>query len=163
MCVGGFSEYTSSMRSSDVLKCWPFNETNTDFIEAFLPPITTVHKFKWWADLLDNDEADDDAPLSRMKSKSRIPKKRSIVDIFAVAPQVEKRYNDDDGEDYVSTSTDNDDGDDVKLSALIRVARNHKRKDKMYLEDRLHKLKGVLMKKNKERGIAPNYKVCICF
>lgn len=194
-----------------MLKCWPFDETKTEFIEAFLPPIT-VQKFKWWADGLDNKEAEAvtnglscpvclvftagtttavnthvDRCLAqssrkeqiRMKSKSRVPKKRSIVEIFAVAPQVEKLYDDEDadededGGDFLSTEDD----DDVKLSALIHVGSNDKRKKKMKLEDRtlaivtkLKKLKGVKKNKNgkKERDIAPidlsvPNKVCDCY
>lgn len=158
------------MRSSGhVLKCWPFDQTcKTDFIEAFLPPIT-LHNFKWWVEELENNNeavtvttaANGLAQSStRSKSKSRVTKKRSIVEIFAVAPQVERLYDDDEDQDYVSSE---DDDDDVKLSSLIRIPVDDKRNKNMRLEDRrlaiinkLKKLKGVVKKnKHKETDVSP--------
>ncbi|KAF3326804.1 hypothetical protein FCM35_KLT08434 [Carex littledalei] len=65
-------EYTNSMRSSDMDKCWPFDpeEKNRSL------PSMNVRKFRWWAQGLDR------------KVKQRSPKKRSITELFAMAPPI---------------------------------------------------------------------------
>ncbi|CAN4103144.1 unnamed protein product [Withania somnifera] len=108
--IDGFSirEYTAKMRSVDVVKCWPLDDsTDIQHVQAKLPPIA-VKKFSWWRDVLDSEDTDDDiiVPVRRIgttgrknnksvKGKTRAQKKRSIVDIFAVAPQVETMDGDD--------------------------------------------------------------------
>lgn len=190
-----------------MLKCWPFGQTKKkESVEAFLPPIT-VQKFNWWADELDATEAETEAagglscPVSvkavnahvdkclpqssgkeqirTMKAKSRVPKKRSIVEIFAVAPQVDKVYYHDEDEDEdedggESGDTQEDEFHDVKLLSLIHVGLNEKRKRKMKLKegslaivDKLKKLKKVQKNgKRKERNDASidlsTKKVCDC-
>ncbi|XP_063935851.1 uncharacterized protein LOC108227789 [Daucus carota subsp. sativus] len=152
-------EYTCQMRSVDVMKCWPFGPTNIEYVQAFLPAIT-VKKFKWWTDELENELTEDltcpvcfvfkalstqelnghvsrcivqlgNTENSRMRAKSRMPKKRSIVELFAVAPQVDKVYEDEDedGDDL------SDQDDHVKLSAMIRTRFNEKRNRKMKSRD----------------------------
>lgn len=157
--VSKIREYTCQMRSVDVMKCWPFGPTNIEYVQAFLPAIT-VKKFKWWTDELENELTEDltcpvcfvfkalstqelnghvsrcivqlgNTENSRMRAKSRMPKKRSIVELFAVAPQVDKVYEDEDedGDDL------SDQDDHVKLSAMIRTRFNEKRNRKMKSRD----------------------------
>ncbi|KAK2662710.1 hypothetical protein Ddye_001284 [Dipteronia dyeriana] len=92
----GFSirEYAAKMRSVDVVKCWPFDEVNKEDMETLLPPIT-VTKFRWWSHELDLLRSTNDAQTKPMrlaiKSKSKAPKKRSIVDIFAAIDHVHQQ------------------------------------------------------------------------
>lgn len=157
-------EYTCEMRGVDVFKCWPFDSTNVEYIEANLPPIT-VKKFKWWTDELENEMTEDlTCPVclvfkavstqelnghvekcivqlakkenSKMKAKSRVPKKRSIVELFAVAPQIDKVYEDEDHEEDEDDVDDLGDQDDhVKLSAFVQTCLDDKRKRKMKPRD----------------------------
>lgn len=112
-----YREYASSMRSVDVLKCWPFDHNDDDIVESLLPPIT-VQKFKWWSNELElmlkkNSSVDPESSeklhfkrtTAKAKAKSRAPKKRSIVEIFTVAPQVEWAHD-----DYEDDDNDDDDG-----------------------------------------------------
>ncbi|KAL0328304.1 UNVERIFIED_CONTAM: hypothetical protein Scaly_2263000 [Sesamum calycinum] len=129
----GFSirGYASRMRSVNVLKCWPFDETTSEeTVKSLLPPIA-VKKFTWWLDELeymqlesavtvksskkqkkkmlergetslgnedgDVEESDTDVEevmdvvkVKSLRGKSKAPKKRSIMEIFAVAPPVER-------------------------------------------------------------------------
>ncbi|KAL3333132.1 hypothetical protein AABB24_033282 [Solanum stoloniferum] len=121
--IDGFSirEYTAKMRSVDVVKCWPFDEsTKEDHVRAMLPPIT-VKKFSWWLYVLESEDSDDVVPVRRngtgrkvkcVKGKTRVQKKRSIVDIFAVAPQVERTDGDDDYYDDEEDEDEDEGGDD---------------------------------------------------
>ncbi|KAF6159417.1 hypothetical protein GIB67_032188 [Kingdonia uniflora] len=151
----GFSirDYTSSMRTTNVAKSWPFTSTTptptAEEIQTFLPPLTTP-KFRWWSNELakvvsvtgicgdksgfgvgekmvlgvkpvmvcpvclsfkavkvnalnahvdrclvaqsstTKKRAKVVAAMGKMKKKlSKVPKKRSIVEIFAVAPQID--------------------------------------------------------------------------
>jgi hypothetical protein len=60
------------MRNSNINKCWPFDpEENARSL-----PSMDVQKFRWWAKELDR------------KVKQRSPKKRSISELFAMAPQI---------------------------------------------------------------------------
>ncbi|TXG54172.1 hypothetical protein EZV62_019428 [Acer yangbiense] len=88
----GFSirEYAAKMRSVDVVKCWPFDEVNKDDMETLLPPIT-VTKFQWWSHELDLLRSTNDAGRKPMRSKA--PKKRSIVDIFAATDHAHQLPN----------------------------------------------------------------------
>lgn len=80
------------MRSINVLKCWPFDETiDEQTVKSLLPPIT-VKKFTWWLDELDFTPPQKSKKKGETCSKAKLkaPKKRSIVEIFAVAPPVER-------------------------------------------------------------------------
>lgn len=157
----GFSirEYVSKMRTVDVAKCWPFDGKSD---EAFLPPIR-VTKFRWWSDELGVLQLDDkerdmvfgessesgnvEVALSertgkgnevkchvRMKAKSRAPKKRSIVEIFAVAPQVERVEEEDENEEEEEEEGDSlpeNEFRNSKVLALCDVSSNMKSKEKM--------------------------------
>ncbi|KAK1388778.1 hypothetical protein POM88_016956 [Heracleum sosnowskyi] len=172
-------EYTCQMRSVDVLKCWPFGPTKIEYIEAFLPTIT-VKKFKWWTDELDNELTEDlTCPVcfvfkavstqelnghvgkcivqlakkenNEMKAKSRGPKKRSIVELFAVAPQVEKVYEDEDVDEDDDDLSNQDDH--VKLSAFVQTRLNDKRKRKMKLRDVTLANVSMNLKKKRKNGL----------
>lgn len=92
-------------------KCWPFACEGREVEGRSLPPMS-LRKFRWWADELEsvgvNDEAvkvsfaDEDACSTPVRpggrGKLKVPKKRSIVELFAVAPQIETVEEDDDGE-----------------------------------------------------------------
>lgn len=166
-----------------MLKCWPFGPTKIEYIQAFLPPIT-VKKFKWWTDELDNELTEDlTCPVclvfkalstqelnghvdkcivqlaknenNKMKAKSRGPKKRSIVELFAVAPQVEKVYED---EDVDEDGDDDDDDlsnqdDHVKLSTYVKTRLDDKRKRKMKLRDVTLANVSMNLKKKRKNGV----------
>lgn len=190
-------EYTCQMRSVDVLKCWPLGPTKIEYIQAFLPPIT-VNKFKWWTDELDNELTEDlTCPVcfvfkavstqelnghvdkcivqiaknenNKIKAKSRGPKKRSIVELFAVAPQVEKVYKDEDVDEDDNDFSNQDDH--VKLSAFVQTRLDDKRKRKMKLRDVTLANVSMNLKKKRKNGlkkareadaidISINHKVC---
>ncbi|KAF3675910.1 putative floral homeotic protein AGAMOUS-like isoform X1 [Capsicum annuum] len=112
--IDGFSirEYTAKMRSVDVVKCCPLDD---DDVKVKLPPIE-VKKFRWWRDVLvsDKDSDDDDVVVSvakigtaerkmikSVKGKTRVQKKRSIADIFAVTPQVERIDDEEENDNIV--------------------------------------------------------------
>ncbi|KAJ6801717.1 uncharacterized protein M6B38_195745 [Iris pallida] len=81
-------EYASRTRAADARKCWPFGG---DAEGIRLPPIQ-IRKFSWWADELEAARSRErpEGPVRRSaRGKQKAPKKRSIVEIFAVAPQVE--------------------------------------------------------------------------
>jgi hypothetical protein len=80
VCKKGFicgREHVAKMRSIDIDKCRPFNR------EA-LPPMD-VRKFRWWSDEV--AEAVAAAPAA-VKQRTPKKKKRSIVELFAVSPQI---------------------------------------------------------------------------
>lgn len=170
-------EYTCQMRSVDVLKCWPFGPTKIEYIQAFLPPIT-VKKFKWWTDELDNELTEDlTCPVcfvfkavstqelnahvgkcivqlakkenNKMKAKSRGPKKRSIVELFAVAPQVQKVYQHEAEDDDCLSNQD----DHVKLSAFVQTRLADKRKKKMKIRDVTLADVSMNLKKKRRSGL----------
>nr|XP_010916300.1 uncharacterized protein LOC105041151 [Elaeis guineensis] len=108
-------EYTAKMRSVDFGKCWPFDGDGDRKREGemgrSLPPIS-FRKFRWWFDELEETRSAEEKPdggafrgfeLERpgalpteegrqmrtpVKAKQRAPKKRSIVELFAVSPQI---------------------------------------------------------------------------
>lgn len=169
MSIDGFSirEYTAKVRSADVVKCWPFDgSTKEDHVRAMLPPIT-VKKFSWWLDVLESDDnveeySDDVVPVTRIgaarkvksvKGKTRVQKKRSIVDIFAVAPQVERI--DVDGDYY-----DDDDEEDEEEDDSCAVANKVKNEfsDRNASAIRYRKSKRNAKKKKKKKTIASELK-----
>ncbi|XP_074357932.1 uncharacterized protein LOC141697443 isoform X2 [Apium graveolens] len=86
-----------------------------------------------------------------MKAKSRGPKKRSIVELFAVAPQVEKVYEDEDvNEDDDDLSNEDD---HVKLSAFVQTHLDDKRKRKMKLRDVTLANVSMNLKKKRKDGL----------
>lgn len=171
--VSLFSGYASRMRSVDVVKCWPFDDANEEVVRASLPPIT-IKKFSWWFDklqLVQDDEEESDLgseslqsmrmrrsgkgkSLPKSKARAKAPKKRSIVELFAVAPQVERVNSDDDDEngeyshDEEEDSNDCSDEEDTiphpKLSSFGKVGLNCKSKRKV-------KKKGILSMSKKEK------------
>lgn len=110
----------------DVVKCWPFDgDGDGDGDESVLLPPMEVPKFRWWShelELLRSVSAQHKSSHShqvesgkteksveerrQIKGKSRPPKKRSILEIFAVAPQIDSSADLEGGED------DDDDDDD---------------------------------------------------
>nr|XP_016441027.1 PREDICTED: uncharacterized protein LOC107766699 [Nicotiana tabacum] len=171
--IDGFSirEYTAKMRSVDVVKCWPFDESTKDVhVRAMLPPIA-VKKFSWWLDVLElsDDNVDSDViPVTRIrtarktkaiKGKAKVQKKRSIIDIFAVAPQVERMddgdYYDDEDDDH-NCDIERVESSDRNVSA-IRNSKNKKRntkkktkkKEKTIVSKLKEVNKGVIKKGNK--------------
>lgn len=164
-------EYTAKMRSMDVVKCWPFDESTKDVhVRAMLPPIA-VKKFSWWLDVLElsDDNVDSDViPVTRIrtarktkaiKGKAKVQKKRSIIDIFAVAPQVERMddgdYYDDEDDDH-NCDIERVESSDRNVSA-IRNSKNKKRntkkktkkKEKTIVSKLKEVNKGVIKKGNK--------------
>ncbi|XP_017698780.2 uncharacterized protein LOC108511379 [Phoenix dactylifera] len=119
-------EYAAKMRSVDSGKCWPFggdgDGTREGEMGRSLPPISS-RKFRWWFDELEAersvglkpDGAAEELQLERarapaeegsrqmrtpVKAKQRAPKKRSIVELFAVSPQIEAAEDEtDDGDE----------------------------------------------------------------
>ncbi|XP_064971522.1 uncharacterized protein LOC103993018 [Musa acuminata AAA Group] len=87
-------EYAAKMRSVDMEKCWPLGTSGGG--ERSLPPIP-FRKYRWWSDELwaVRSAAAGGLPAlerdrSRAKAKLRAPKKRSVAELFAVAPQIER-------------------------------------------------------------------------
>ncbi|GAV65154.1 hypothetical protein CFOL_v3_08669 [Cephalotus follicularis] len=74
--------------------------------------------------------------VSSSKARSRTPKKRSIVEIFAVAPQIESVVEDDDDDDV-----DGSEGEEDETLNLIKIDKKKKKKVEM--------LEKLMMKKNK--------------
>ncbi|XP_008803725.2 uncharacterized protein LOC103717205 [Phoenix dactylifera] len=121
-------EYTAKMRSVDFGKCWPFDGDGDGKREGemgrSLPPIS-FRKFRWWFDELEATRSAGEKPdggavrgleLERtgalpaeegrqmrtpVKAKQRAPKKRSIVELFAVSPQIGAVEDEADGCDGV--------------------------------------------------------------
>ncbi|XP_057796145.1 uncharacterized protein LOC131012257 [Salvia miltiorrhiza] len=158
---GGFSirEYASRMRSINVVKCWPFDETlSEETVKSLLPPIV-VKRFTWWLDELeylssetaekltifekktnkvsekgetssinagrdleDTEEGVKEVKLKSFKGKMRATKKRSILEIFAVAPPVKRAIS---GEEE---GEDNDDDDNVGINRAPKRKRKKKKK-----------------------------------
>ncbi|URE19370.1 hypothetical protein MUK42_05005 [Musa troglodytarum] len=96
VALEGFSirEYAAKMRSVDMEKCWPLGTSGGG--ERSLPPIP-FRKYRWWSDELwaVRSAAAGGCPAperdrSRAKVKLRAPKKRSVAELFAVAPQIER-------------------------------------------------------------------------
>ncbi|KAL3508990.1 hypothetical protein ACH5RR_028391 [Cinchona calisaya] len=172
LAMEGFSirEYASRMRSVDVGKCWPFDEANEEDMRAVLPPIT-IKKFRWWFDelkLVEDEEEDEEVSdldesdtleFLRMKrvqkgksKKSKAPKKRSIVELFAVAPQVERVNSDDDDDDdengeYSHDEEDsNDDG-----SGAQQDGKSKRKVKKKGILSMLKKEKMVMLKNLKKK------------
>lgn len=75
----------------DLDKCWPFDGGGGG--RRSLPQIS-VRKFRFWSDEVKivGEERAEEIPAIRTtpsKGKLRTPKKRSIVELFAVAPPIE--------------------------------------------------------------------------
>ncbi|XP_042060816.1 uncharacterized protein LOC121805098 isoform X3 [Salvia splendens] len=135
---GGFSirEYASRMRSINVVNCWPFDgDFNEQTVKSLLPPIV-IKRFTWWLDELSSETAHKltihpqketyesgetssrnsaeegvkAGKLKSLKGKMRATKKRSILEIFAVAPpainpeKVGEEEDDDDDDDNVGSN-----------------------------------------------------------
>ena len=119
------------MRSVDVVKCWPFDGDGHGDESVLLPPME-VPKFRWWShevELLrsaaaqrksshihqvESQKPDKSTEERRHnKAKARPPKKRSILEIFAVAPQIDSsadlEVGDDDDDD--DAQVEGEDGD----------------------------------------------------
>ncbi|KAK4369060.1 hypothetical protein RND71_012852 [Anisodus tanguticus] len=153
--IDGFSirEYSAKMRSVDVVKCWSFDDsTNEDHMRAILPPIT-VKKFSWWLDVLDSDvvpvtRIGTDRKIKSVKGKIKVQKKRSIIDIFAVAPQVERIDGDDDyyDDEEEEEDDDNEGKHEVPDRSVCKSKRNTKKKKTI-----ASKLKKTILKKDNKR------------
>ncbi|KAG8386749.1 hypothetical protein BUALT_Bualt03G0181400 [Buddleja alternifolia] len=173
-------EYVSRMRSVDVVKCWPFNDDEQEtVIKSMLPPIF-VKKFMWWLDDLEllrlrhsnnNINVGGEGVIkvksscSRQKPKAA-PKERSILEIFAVAPEVERVISSSDEEE---NRHDQQDGFGIntgsnKLSCLeeeisswgLKRKRNDNNNTKKKKNKEMRKLKNkakkVMIKKKTQRG-----------
>lgn len=193
-------EYVSRVRSVNVVKCWPFDETTSEeSVKSLLPPIA-VKKFIWWLDGLeylhsessknvvnskkkkvqekgessfrnesDVEESDVDVgegmgvvKVKSSRAKAKPPKKRSILEIFAVAPQVE-RVNSDEEEEENSVQEEEGFCIGSKLSCNeeinwgLKGKRNKKKKkrtkNKEIIVSKLKKAKKVMKKiKKKKKG-----------
>ncbi|KAG9153908.1 hypothetical protein Leryth_006015 [Lithospermum erythrorhizon] len=175
----GFSirEYTWRMRSVDVVKCWPFDHITTydeRKIKTSLPQIT-VKRFRWWyyelqfaisrsnkkpkrkrglkrydSVIEEAEESDDDRVAFK---KAKAPKRRSIVELFAVAPPVQNVHDDEDEAEFVgdiielcASDRDNDDDEGVpSLESLVTKNANCDREEKKIR--RGHPESRVLLKK----------------
>ncbi|CAA2954071.1 Hypothetical predicted protein [Olea europaea subsp. europaea] len=191
--------YVSRMRSVNVVKCWPFDETDEDVVKSLLPPIT-LKKFTWWFDVLElsrsesitslqnskkkkkvqekgesslrrqeyMEESDLDAEEfigvaaklkpSRGKVKPRAPKKRSIKELFAVAPPVDiVSSEEEDEEDFL---------DSKEIKWGLKGKRNEKKKNnKEIFLSKLKKTKKInkFKKKSNKAMDLPVANKEICF
>lgn len=145
-----------------MVKCWPFDgDFSEQTVKSLLPPIV-VKRFTWWLDELSSEtaqkltihsqkergetssrnSAEEGVKAGRLKSlkgKMRATKKRSILEIFAVAPPAINREKE--GED------DNNVGSN-------RASRKKKKKKKMKNTDAILRkaLRAVKKIKRKKRG-----------
>lgn len=99
------SQYTARIRSVDSEKCWPFSELE----ENKSLPQMTWRRHKWWSSELDSvglvspelkgvgEELDDDD--DEVGVPGTTPKKRSIVELFAIAPQIAGRGEEEEDEE----------------------------------------------------------------
>ncbi|KAL3848701.1 hypothetical protein ACJIZ3_010583 [Penstemon smallii] len=151
-------EFASRMRSVDVVKCWPFDETtNEESVKSLLPSIV-IKKFTWWVAELEhlNSKSAQNTENSTKKKKKKKkkmgrekgiknkapPKKRSIVEIFAVAPQVERVI-----------SSDDEDGVQEEINWGVKGKRNEKKKNKEIILNKLKKAKQVIKKTKKKEKV----------
>ncbi|XP_020582511.1 uncharacterized protein LOC110026070 [Phalaenopsis equestris] len=102
-------DYAARMRNVDFPKSWPFVGQK---VEELHPPPISVRRFRWWADELsaagsaslaaETKAAETSIPPSKTimkttedeklcspKARTKLPKKRSIAELFASAPQME--------------------------------------------------------------------------
>lgn len=182
------------MRSVDVVKCWPFDEADEETVKTMLPPIT-IKKFRWWFDELELLHSDlniesENIESMRMKKKvdktkkkkkglkgklkvklnNKAPKKRSIVELFAVSPQVERVNSDDDDDDDDDSSYNNEeeDSDTEQVLAVENVVgskcKNMKKKKKKrkVMKKRVNK-KTKNMEKDTSLVTRNATKVCHCY
>lgn len=86
MFLSTSSQYTARIRSFDLEKCWPFSEED----ENKSLPQMAWRRHKWWTSELKDvdDELDDD---DEFEVPGTTTKKRSIVELFAIAPQIAGR------------------------------------------------------------------------
>ncbi|XP_047945017.1 uncharacterized protein LOC125191667 isoform X1 [Salvia hispanica] len=167
---GGFSirEYASRMRSINVVNCWPFDGDFSDqTVKSLLPPIV-VKRFTWWLDELTSETAHKltihsqkqtyqrgetssrnsaeegvkAGKLKSLKGKMRATKKRSILEIFAVAPPAINPEKDGDDDDNNRASRKMKNTDAILRKALravkkIKRKKVEKRGDKIGVSDKL--------------------------
>ncbi|XP_010273442.1 PREDICTED: uncharacterized protein LOC104608991 [Nelumbo nucifera] len=97
------------------------------------------------------------AAAAAVKSKTRAPKKRSIVEIFAVAPQIKKAEVDGDGEAEEMSEEDLDSTKYVEASdTVVKRKRKHKSREEAVALARKLKLKKKKMKKKKIKKTKKN-------
>ncbi|KAM3395809.1 hypothetical protein P3S68_004815 [Capsicum galapagoense] len=170
--IDGFSirEYTAKMRSVDVVKCCPLDN---DDVKANKLPTIEVKKFRWWRDVLGSDKGFDDddfvVPVAKIgtaerkmiksvKGKTRVQKKRSIADIFAVTPQVERIDGDEENDTIVVANEGENVLCDQNINAIgngKRKGRNttkttKKKKEKDAIASKLKEVKKKIEKQNKK-------------
>ena len=148
-----------------MLKCWPFDHNDGDIVESMLPPIT-VQKFKWWSNELElilkkNSNVDPESSEklhfkrtpTKSKAKSRAPKKRSIVEIFTVAPQVERAHDDYEDDDDDDSANSGEREDECRHRADVNSkdkGKNRNKKKKMKLKDETLAISLIKLKKLKK-------------
>ncbi|KAH6764100.1 hypothetical protein C2S51_015349 [Perilla frutescens var. frutescens] len=166
-------EYASRMRSINVVNCWPFDETlSEETVKSLLPPIV-VKRFSWWLDevelihsetaenfkisekktkkVLEKGEtssryADRDERVVKLKSlkgKMRATKKRSIVEIFAVAPPVKR-----------AISGEEEEAEEEEDASCNRARRKKKKKKMKNTDVILRKALRVVKKIKRKRAAA---------
>ncbi|GFS45417.1 hypothetical protein Acr_00g0095960 [Actinidia rufa] len=175
-------EYASMMRDVDVAKSWPFGGESADEIRTVLPPITVKKFRWWSDELellgrseerskiceqnVDQEEIEVNPELSemvlgdkliqsreiKMKKSSRTPKKRSIVEIFAVAPQVERVDDDDDDEEEVcSEEKETHNSKVLALADVVCYLESKGKTKKMMAKKKKPNLKDEAMRKLKKQ------------
>lgn len=160
-----------------MVKCWPFDETSTEeTVKSLLPPIV-VKRFTWWLD--DLQETAQELEISHTKPRKvsekgetssrnaatdlggaagdgwratrlkRATKKRSIVELFAVAPAV---TGEEEGEE---------EDDDAAHSVGVRRASKRMKSKDAFLRKALRAVKKIKRKKVEERRRRRRSKVCL--
>ena len=148
----------------DVVKCWPFDgDGDGDGDGSVLLPPMEVRKFRWWSHEVElrrsaaaqekssyaqqvesrkPDKSTDDR--RQIKAKSRPPKKRSILEIFAVAPQIDSSADLEGGDD-------DDDADEAQVEGENGCVSGTK-------EDEFDSANGVDLKINRKNNKTKNKK-----
>lgn len=174
-------EYVWRIRSVDVGKCWPFDGDGDGNRSGLLPPME-VPKFRWWShevELLRSAAIQRKSPQIHQvesqkpekytedrrhgKAKTRPPKKRSILEIFAVAPQIDSSADleggggDDDDDEPQDEGEDEGDVGATKeygLDAPTGVALQIKRKKSKIKSNKKTKKKNKRKKSKLEEEVA---------
>lgn len=135
------------MRNIDFDKCWPFRGDGGGGNRSRSLPEISVRKFRFWTEELKTEEVSGDgeeaAALVKTppssKTKQRTPKKRSIVELFAVAPPMEAAETDgsggDDEEKKMEEEVKGKEDVVMKIKKMkIRKKRKKKKKRKLKIE-----------------------------
>ena len=144
------------MRSVDFDKCWPFDSGSGGAAAVKSLPQISVRKFRIWSEEISSipipekgkaEEIPSAVRTTPSKGKQRTPKKRSIVELFAVAPQIEAA-EEEDGDDFESVEEKDDEikGKEIMEEGEKRRGKINKSKKKKWRRKLAIKSKKKMLK-----------------